>query len=150
MIAAILLLSATLAHADVPNRFDSTKMSTESLALGVNTCTDRFEESLKKPENDGAAKRAGLITRHYCSCMMDATQSLAEGKKLSKELAKKCLNHAKLLVDGYLRGKSTEKESNLFDSKTPPTASVYTMFLVCLKKHATDHKDSARLLRLFS
>ena len=113
-----------LARADAPNLFESGKMSTESLALGIETCASKVKGD----------KRESLITRHYCACMMDASQTLSQRDKLSKEHAHACLSDATQAVDGYLRGQADRKEQNLFDGTSLPASSIYTMYLVCLKR----------------
>jgi hypothetical protein len=138
-LAATLLLFALIPRfgfADSPNLFDSSKMSTESLALGIETCANKIKGD----------KRQKLITRHYCACMMDVSQVLGPKEKLSKDHAQACLSHATEEVDQYLQGKRESKEQNLFDANSLPTSSIYTMYLVCRKRRASKARHCGCLI----
>lgn len=120
----VALCAARAFAAESPNLFEPDKMSTQSLALGIEACAGKIKGD----------KRQKLITRHYCACMMDASQVLGPKDKLSKDQAQACLSYSAEAVDSYLQHKSDTKEQNLFDKSSLPASSIYTMYLVCLKR----------------
>ena len=131
-------------HADTDNFFNKKRTSSEALTAGVEGCKNSFTKDLKRKNAFTGTKAEQLSIHHYCSCMMDAIQSLGQTKGVAQR--EKCMSYAKESVDKYLAGDQNVREQNLFDPLDIPSSSVYLLQLLCTDRE----KKSGRIHKKFS